>query len=315
MKPQPATETRPLAIASGDTERQCSCPRRCESALRGLPPIALQPVEPTDALRSIETALRLAVRDVLGEAAWLSARGAPDEVRLEERRIEEGKRRDGAFVSNRLLDYTETYHLTALVLSNWQQFQPVFRDRVRTEAYFGVVEDVRNSVAHSRDLVPFERDLISGIAGQLRNQISLFRSGADSSSKYYPLIESVKDSFGTEGSYTSMPISRGPRVEVDDVLTFTGAAFGAKGRAVSWRLLRTKGQWPSLPQDHTALEVGEGDSVTFSYQITEADVDESFTIIIQITTNFRYHRHTLSYRHPFDDERFFLFAVNPPDES
>jgi hypothetical protein len=38
-------------------------------------------VEPTDALRSIETALRLVIRDVLGAKDWLKAAGAPEEAR------------------------------------------------------------------------------------------------------------------------------------------------------------------------------------------------------------------------------------------
>ena len=141
-------------------------------------------MEPTDALRAIENALRIVIREILGRQGWLSATGAPDEGRLRERQVEESKRRDGAAVSADLLDYTETYHLTGLIGRNWEKFQPIFNDKARTLAFFGVIEDVRNSVAHSRDLVPFERDLISGIAGQIRNQVSLFRSSRTESTKY-----------------------------------------------------------------------------------------------------------------------------------
>jgi hypothetical protein len=89
---------------------------------------------------------------------------------LRERQAEAAKRPDGAVVSIDLLDYTEIYHLTGMIERNWEKFKPAFNDKGRTLAFFGVVKDVRNSVAHSRDLLPFERDLISGIAGQLRNQ-------------------------------------------------------------------------------------------------------------------------------------------------
>lgn len=170
-------------------------------------------MEPTDALRSIETALRLAIREVFGYE-WIGAKGAPDEEKLRERGVEEEKRRDGAVVSRDLLDYTETYHLTGIISDNWEKFQPVFKDKGRTLAYFGVIEDVRNSVAHSRDLVPFERDLISGIAGQLRNQVALFRSSEDQSARYYPKIERIVDGFGIEGipdgyGFDTPPTGRG----------------------------------------------------------------------------------------------------------
>jgi hypothetical protein len=189
-------------------------------------------VEPTDALRAIEVALRLAVRQVLGGTEWLKAKGAPEREKLAERQEVEVKRRDGTVVSEDLLDYTETYHLTELVKKNWDSFSPVFVDKKRTEAFFGVIEDVRNSIAHSRDLVPFERDLITGIAGLLRNQVALYRSGAiDAAAQHYPLIESLKDSFGRDGH----PLGGAPgrfsriRLEVGDVITFVGKATDPRG--------------------------------------------------------------------------------------
>jgi hypothetical protein len=269
----------------------------------------MRSVEPTYALRSIETALRLVIRDVLGDEGWLAAAGSPDRAPLEQKRTEENKRRDGAAVSSNLLDYTETYQLTNLVLKNWESFKPVFSDKARTESFFGVVADVRNSVAHSRDLVPFERDLISGVAGQLRNQVSLFRSSVNQSSKYYPLIESVKDQFGLEGSRGGNPYDRPLpiRLEVDDVITFTGSAFNARGKPVKWKVAHPA----RYPRD--TADVAEGDSVSFQYTVTEADVEEYFRLSVQITTDSRYHRISGG-DGVYDDQREFIYSVNPPEE-
>jgi hypothetical protein len=265
----------------------------------------MRSVEPTDALRSIETALRLVIRDVLGDEGWLAAAGSPDRAPLEQKRTEENKRRDGAAVSSNLLDYTETYQLTNLVLKNWESFKPVFSDKARTESFFGVVADVRNSVAHSRDLVPFERDLISGVAGQLRNQVSLFRSSVNQSSKYYPLIESVKDQFGLEGFRGGNPYDRPLpiRLEVDDVITFTGSAFNARGKPVKWKVAHPA----RYPRD--TADVAEGDSVSFQYTVTEADVEEYFRLSVQITTDSRYHRISGG-DGVYDDQREFIYSVN-----
>ncbi|MEU4769593.1 hypothetical protein AB0H12_40855 [Actinosynnema sp. NPDC023794] len=266
-------------------------------------------MEPSDALRSIETALRLAIRQIFDGDEWLAVTGAPDKEKLVERQQEEQRRRDGTVVSSDLLDYVETYHLTGLVSKNWEKFKPIFDDKGRTDAFFGIIMDVRNSVAHSRDLVTHERELISGIAGMIRNQVSLFRSKANSSAVYYPLIESVKDGFGLEGVYGHRSHG-GPRVEVGDELTFSGSAFGARGKSVRWRLLKYRSSYLVDVLEH---EVPVGDQVTFSYTVVEDDVSEHFTLVVHILAESRFHRHRDDMGVPsHDDSRMFTYAVNPP---
>jgi len=80
----------------------------------------------------------------------------------------------------------------------------VFDDKKRTEVYFGILEDFRNPSAHSRELATFERELLSGISTQLRNQVALYRTALDPANAHYPLIESIIDCFGQvsgEGAY------------------------------------------------------------------------------------------------------------------
>jgi hypothetical protein len=269
---------------------------------------SVPPVEPTDALRAIEVALRLAVRQVLG-AEWIKAKGAPDREKLVERQEAEAKRRDGTVVSEELLDYTETYHLTELIKKNWESFNPVFDDKKRTEVFFGVIEDVRNSIAHSRDLVPFERDLIAGVAGLLRNQVALYRSSiVDAAAQHYPLIESLNDSFGRDGCPLAGPPGRLSRIrlEVGDVITFVGKATDPRGREIAWHV--GPEFWPTNP-----VEVGRGPDVTFSYVVTEKDVGEDLQIAVHIRSSSKYHRHgSTSGRFSHDDGRRFFYAVNPP---
>lgn len=216
-------------------------------------------MEPTDALQLIENALRLAIRRVLGEE-WIGVSGAPVRDSLEEKRAAEAKRRDGAPIPNDLLEYVETYHLTGMVLKNWERFQPVFDDKKRTEVYFGVVHDVRNTVAHSRTLMAFERDLLSGVAGQIRAQVAAFRGAVDESSLYYPLIERVFDSLGNEGITTDGTGYQTPvaRLAVGEVVTFTASAFAADGNEVIWKLQKTP---RSVHVSTNQVEVGRGDDV------------------------------------------------------
>ena len=55
------------------------------------------------------------------------------------------------------------------------------------------LDNIRNAVGHSRPLLPFERDLLSGIAGQIRNQVTIYMSTQDEAGDIYPRIESVTD--------------------------------------------------------------------------------------------------------------------------
>jgi hypothetical protein len=270
-------------------------------------------MEPTDALQAIETALRLAIRHVLGDADWLNAPGAPSRSELEKRQASERNRRDGVVVSGNLIEYAYTNEMFEIVRQSWTQFEPVFDDEQRTVTYFDVVSDVRNNIAHSRDLVPFERDLISGIAGHFRNLVALYRSTVvNPSSRYYPLIESLKDNFGTDG--VGMDPEHRTRIAVGTVLTFTGNAFNAKGRQVKWHLTSATG-WIVMPDSvPVGQQVAEGNSVAFNYTVTEADVAEDRTLVIHITTDSRYHRHQGVPSIIYDDARLFNYAVEPPDD-
>lgn len=273
-------------------------------------------MEPTDALHSIETALRLLIMEVLGDDSWLAAPGAPDLSRLEEKQSEEFKRRDGiAVVSSRLIDYAETYQLTGLIAKNWESFKPAFADKSRTMAYFSIVEDVRNNIAHNRDLAPFERDLISGIAGQLRSQVSIYRSERSAVARYYPLIETVNDNFGNQGpAHRSKRYSSDKplmRLEVGDVLTFEGSAFDARGKGCRWLVATGNRGWHHVSRTDVA-DIAEGDRVAFQYKVTEANVGEEFKVLVKIASKSKYHRYVLPGGESYDDSTEFTYAVNPP---
>lgn len=265
-------------------------------------------MQPADALHLTENALRLCIRQVLGDDAWLKAPGAPDRAKLEERRAAESKRRSGVVASEDLLEYTETYHLTSVVLRNWASFKPVFKDHKRTEVYFKIVEDFRNSIAHSRMLMIFERELLSGVAGHIRAQVAHFRSMRDESTRYYPLIEDIHDSLGnsipTDDIAYQSPLAR---FDVGDVVSFTGSAFAANGLEVIWMLQKTS---PSRHVSTEQREVARGETVEFSYRFTEADVKEHIFFGIAITTPSSYHRHG-----GIDDIAYFHYQVNPPQPS
>jgi hypothetical protein len=153
-------------------------------------------MEPYEAISSLEASLRALILDVLGET-WIDQTDISVEE-LERRRAEEIARRKGAAVEQNLLAYAHIYELRKIIHKNWEKFKPALLDKKHFDVYMDRVEDFRNAPMHSRELLPFERDLLSGIVGQIRNLTTLFRSQKGPDRKHYPVAESIVDSFGTQ---------------------------------------------------------------------------------------------------------------------
>ena len=268
-------------------------------------------MEPTEALRSVETILRLSIAQILSH--WKEALYNEALEKIEEKRTEEGKRRDGAVVSDDLLDYLEFHQLTSIINKRWEQFAEVFQDKGRTRVYFDFLEDVRNSIAHSRDLLPFERDLLSGISGQLRNQVTIYRSNVTDSARYYPQIESVTDSFGwrmPKGA-AHQKISGpdqfrvGTRLEVGQTVQFDCRGWDARDRTLYWRLFRMPTYWVTTQK--RLMSSAEGTEALLTWQVTDEDVGEYGHVYIEIISAGKFHLHK-----DYDDHLLFTYAVNPP---
>ncbi|MGW2130596.1 hypothetical protein [Streptomyces coelicoflavus] len=259
-------------------------------------------IEPSLAVQTVEIALRELIRRVLGPE-WSQKRGAPDLERLREKQEEDRKRRDGAIINDDLLAYTELYSLTQIIEKNWESFKPAFGDSARTKVFLGILADFRNPVAHSRQLLPFERELLSGAAGQLRNQVSLFLSRDDGPHRYYPSIESVTDSFGhlAGSSYDADRFHTGTRLNVGDRVAYHCMATDPRGREIIWRLAIGS----STQQEEVAVVAGVPAELT--WEVEERHVGEKRWVRISAAHVGRFHR-----REGFDDDRFFTYNVNPP---
>lgn len=278
-------------------------------------------MEPTAALQSVETVLRTAINRVFEGEIWLQAPGAPKKEDLVLKRTAEEKRRDGVVVSSNLLEYAEIHHLTAIIIhqASWEKFKPIFEDKKRIEAYFEIVKDVRNAIAHSRTIVPYERELLSGAAQHLSNLLSLHGLSDDATQRYYPTIEDVVDSFGTAGRplgkehwYAEYADTPTPRLEVGQVVKFSGRAVSARGKDITWYWMT------SLPNEifPQIAEIGTGLELNYEWTVTEKEVREYADYTVYIVSESNYHRHSALYlggnKVPADDARHFTYSINPP---
>ncbi|NAZ73867.1 hypothetical protein GTQ99_00280 [Kineococcus sp. T13] len=211
-------------------------------------------------------------------------------------------------VSRNLLDYTHYFDLQEIILKNWPDFKPVFEENVRMKGYFDILASVRNVIGHSRDLVPYEADLLSGVAGHIRQMVAIYRSN-DVADQHYPKIEKVSDNFGREGHlFNDSPYFPDKvRVEVGQVITFSCSAQRARDKDIRWRVSTensmsySRDSWPHW------IASNEEDMAVITFEVTEDHVGESLRLFVDMASTSKHHRYQ-----QIDDQRWFAYAVNPP---
>jgi len=264
-------------------------------------------MEPNDALRSIESRLRLIIREVLGES-WMADLPEKSQQRLRAWRDNDAASRPGTVPSDDLLDFTMTAELADLILANYEKFEPVFKDRAMFEALFGVIAGIRNTVAHSRELVPFERDLFSGVAGRINNQVAQYRGSRGVGGRYYPRIERLLDGAGR--NLLTMPrigtglLSLG-RYDIGESLVLRASSTPTRNRALRWDLQVYSRR--SYPFPDRMKLAAEGNDVEFEVTLSEDLVGEQVGGHVTLMSDSRYHRDQHG-----DDSFHFDFAINPP---
>jgi hypothetical protein len=257
-------------------------------------------VEPTEAINLVEVGLRDLVRLVLGDE-W-EVKGRLDISKLEEVREVERKRRDGAVVPTDLLDYTHLYQLREIIKRNWAEFKPALHDRARFDVYMDRLEDFRNAPMHSRQLLPFERDLLAGMAGEIRNEVTVYRTTRGPDMEYYPKIEQVTDSFGNNPNAV-MDVDIKARLKVGDTVKFDCRGWDPQDRNLIWEMTR------GGVGGNEILARGEGSEVILGLVITDEMVQERLVVGIAMKSDGRYHR-----RRYWDDSCEFYYGVDPPTE-
>jgi hypothetical protein len=276
--------------------------------------------DPYTELVAAETALRTAIRLAMGNG-WQQSFTADEIKKLEDKRTEEAKRRDGVAVSQDLLDYIEVYHFEQIIIKkHWDKLKPILDDQMRTKVYLGIIADVRNIIAHSRPVVPAERLLLAGAAGQIQNQLAEYRSKLDGPHQHYASIDSARDSFGNEGLTGDpelhprgiafgKPIFR--RLDVGDEVTFELEATDPRGRDLIWKAY-------SLPEHGLTMQVDDwrplaevtGARVRIKWTVTEHEVGEQRQLVLTVAISGQYHR-----VRSWDDGCMFYYAINPPHDA
>jgi HEPN superfamily Swt1-like protein len=259
-------------------------------------------MEITQALKDTENALRDFIGFILQQklgTEWIDKSGVSND-RIEiwkKRKKSEEKRQEAGVVEERLIYYADFFDLRTILQKNWQEFAPALGDWKTMDVWLGELEKLRDPEAHRRELLPHQKNLISGISGEIRNRLIRYRSKQETTQDYFPRIESVRDSLGsiwTPEEHTSyLPTKKVLRV--GDTLDFVITANDPLGETLEYGFDNrriTNIQW----QDHG----------TFSIRITEEDIGRYYTPRFCIRSRRKHHAFT-----NYDDSVEFYYSVLP----
>ncbi|WP_280831537.1 hypothetical protein [Mycolicibacterium frederiksbergense] len=237
-------------------------------------------MHPTEAINLAERVLRELIREIKGDD-WKS-HPTIDVQQLEQKRGDDLRKRRGVFGTDDLINFLEFYHLRDIIEKNWSQFEAALGKKKYFTVYMDRLEGFRNPVMHSRELRPFEVQLVHGIVGEIMNLVTEWRSVKGPDMTYYPLITQVTDSFGNvleSGHHTGVKLRPGQEV------TFRCVGTDPQARELSWEL-RAISKGGSM----IMVDAEKGNDVTLTWHVEEQHVREGAYINIQMSSDGDYHR-------------------------
>ncbi|MDX3241727.1 hypothetical protein [Streptomyces sp. ME18-1-4] len=270
------------------------------------PPVALASCE-----RSLRDLLTIALRAKFG-ADWIShVFDADDVTRLRDKQTVEQRRRTRrgvVAVPANLIEYAEFTQLTRLINRHWEALNGALGAKKEITVLLDRFEALRNTVAHSRELLPFEEELFSAIAGEIRNRVTIHISGQDPAGEYFPRIELVRDSFGnsTETAQEVQPqmfaLRTPTTLRPGDVVTFTCRGVDPQNRGLEWIFQTPDGVHHTSDDTH-------GEAVEWTWEVTRSHIHASAAVGVHLVSDADYHRYGAAH---YDALVALTYEVLPP---
>lgn len=273
-------------------------------------------LEPSVALSTCETALRELMAYEYERSfgpEWLASISTPEQRSAWENRAETEARvrvpKGVAHVPNAGLAYANFYDLVRIAADHWEPLSAALGKLKNVLPLLERFDNLRNTIGHSRPLLAFEQDLMSGIAGQIRNQVTLHMSAQDDAGDIYPRIESITDSFGrriesavVDDEAAGAIASHDVVVRPGDRVTFACTGLDPQGRRLEWRLTNPR------HHDTASAVVESGEPAQLVWIVDDGDVTETGTVQVYLQAEDAKYRRFGHYDH----RAYFLYRVRPP---
>ncbi|MCS3443385.1 hypothetical protein [Microbacterium phyllosphaerae] len=272
-------------------------------------------LSPSVALASCENAVRQLLTHALEEkygSAWFENPKVLSADKLakwmEKREVENAKRssRGAAAVQTELLYYAEFYDLVALCKKHWDLVAGALAPQKTTLPLLERFDELRNTIAHGRDLLPFEEDLIAGIAGEIRNRVTIYMSSQAPSGEIFARVEEIVDNFGNRLDGARTLTTSNPTVKCDqilhpgDVVTWRCRGWDPQGRPLKWYVRNS-------PSDDYEIREVEGNDVEVSWTVTDANISSQSHALVTMKADSSYHR----WSEGFDGMGLFYYQIHP----
>lgn len=197
---------------------------------------------------------------------------------------------------NRLLNYCSFKDLGIILSTHWNdEFERAFGNKNALVTYLNTLYKFNNPDAYNRPLLSFEKHLILGVTGTIRNNISVYRSWKEIGKEGFPQIESVTDNYAnlwTMGAPKKLKTQLSLRV--GDLLEFVIAASDPLDEDLDYRIFPNKWQSNNILQ----------------YEIKKEDVGKDITFQIGIKSRRKHHAYPLGY----DDRITFEYTILPKED-
>jgi hypothetical protein len=243
-----------------------------------------------EAITRVENVLRDLIEETLRQRHgddWLAHLSVSEEEldSWRKKQQEDRKRRGSEIAEERLLYYADLHDLAPILKKNWQLFSLCLGDLKEIEVYLGKLEDLRPPQAHGRTLLPFEKNLVLGISGDIRQKVTVYRSKQSPESEFFARIESVKDSLGNvlaeSDSKLGMVVAK-EVLRVGDEVIFSCSGWDPNGRPLLWALSII-----GTPPARTEQGWSTDDSLV--WHVSETDIGESTQAQIFMRSQGPYH--------------------------
>ncbi|MFC6999559.1 Swt1 family HEPN domain-containing protein [Rufibacter roseus] len=192
------------------------------------------------ALKEVENSIRDFISYILSRdkgTDWISTCGVSQQRInhwVERKSIEEKKHKFGT-AEGRLIYYSDFYDLLTILDKSWNNvFKDALGDKKEVDVFLKTLDMFRNTDAHRREALPHQKHLIIGIAGELRNRITLYRSRMETGEDYFPRIESARDNYGGSWVIGDHIITSKSVLRPGDWLTFVISATDPLGEQLEY---------------------------------------------------------------------------------
>ena len=271
-------------------------------------------LEPALALISFESALRELMAYAYGRdfgVDWLEKVSTADQrARWRQRRAESlGRTKRGvAEIEPIGLAWSECYELLGILDAFWEPVAEALGEKAKVMPLLRRFNALRNDVAHSRPLLPFESDLLSGIAGQIRNMVTIYMSREAPGGELYPRIESISDNYGNRITPGLDQVQGQPVLETDttlhpgDVVILDCIGWDPEGRALIWTVTGR-----SETRGNIVVEGPSGEVARLTWTVSDSDVAEYAATSVMLSADAPYHRNGY-----FDQVVNIVHRIRPP---